>query len=106
MRQSLESSIAAARWLGRADAAAVAQLRMLAAMLDEARAVADTRTALRLHPQLTKALAESGLTPRVRLQLELRASKIQAATTDAAVDGAANVTRLPAMSARPPKTRR
>lgn len=95
MRQSVDASIAVAKWLEASDAAAIAQLRMLADIVDQAHENGDIRVELRVHPQLSKALAESGLTPRVRTQLELRTRKIALATSDAAPSKAGNVVRFP-----------
>jgi len=99
MRQSVDASIEAARWFTASDAASIAQLRALADIADRATADGDVRTTLRVHPMITKALAEMGLSPRTRMQLELRARKIQASSPDAVIDRQSNVTRL----RRPPK---
>ena len=99
IRQAVEASFAAAKWLTGSDAAAVAQARALANMADRTH---DERLQLRAHALLSRLLSELGLTPRVRMQLELRARKLDTvnaatvvAATGAAIEGASNVTRFP-----------
>lgn len=91
MRQAVESSIAAAKWLTGADAASSAQVRRLADIVDRAD---DIRLEIRAHSLLSRVLGEMGLTPRVRVQLELRARKLEAVAKDRAVDAQPNVTRI------------
>lgn len=91
MRQAVELSIAAARWLTGADAASCAQVRQLADIADH---VDDVRLEMRAHSLLSRVLGEMGLTPRVRMQLELRARKLEAVAQDRAVDAQPNVTRI------------
>lgn len=91
MRQSVEESLASAKWLTGTDAASCAQARRLADIIDR---TADIRLELRAHSLLSRVLGEMGLTPRVRTQLELRARKLQTVVEDGAVDAAPNVTRI------------
>lgn len=97
-------SIVAAKWLADSDAALLMQAQMLADMIDQASAAGDYRTLLRAHPMLSKALAELGLAPRTRIQLELRSRKLGAAVVEGG-ELPANVTKIPA-SPRPPKRQR
>lgn len=99
MRQSVDSSIEAAKWLSGTDAASIAQARALAAIIDSA--TEDLRLQMRAHGLLSRVLGEMGLTARVRMQLELRAQKAQNAADETAIARASNVTRFP----RPPKRR-
>ena len=101
MRQSVEGAIAGMKWLAASDAAAVAQVRALADLVDQAGATGDTGLAIRTHSLLSKLLAEVGGTPKVRMQLELRARRVEQGTQAAAVASAPNVT--PITSKRPPK---
>ncbi|SJN10549.1 hypothetical protein FM113_09405 [Leucobacter sp. 7(1)] len=104
MRQSVEGSIAGMRWIAASDAAAVAQVRALADMADQATATGDTSLALRAHSLLSRLLAEVGGTPKVRMQLELRARRVEQGAESAAVAAAPNVT--PIASKRPKPRRR
>ncbi|SDQ11555.1 terminase small subunit [Leucobacter chromiiresistens] len=101
MRQSVEGAIAGMKWLAASDAAAVAQVRALADLVDEAGATGDTGLVVRTHSLLSKLLAEVGGTPKVRMQLELRARRVEQGAQAAAVAAATNVT--PITSKRPPK---
>lgn len=100
MRQSVDVSIASMKWLAPSDAAAVAQVRALADLVDQAVAIGEAGLAVRTHSLLSKLLAEVGGTPKVRMQLELRARRIARGTEAAAVTAAPNVT--PISSKRPP----
>jgi hypothetical protein len=91
MRQSVDSSIAAAKWLAGTDAASIAQARALANIID---GTEDGRLQLRAHGLLSRVLGEMGLTARVRTQLELRAQKMSTVVTAAVIDRQPNVTRL------------
>ena len=96
MQDALEVSFASAKWLTGSDAAAMQQARSIASIIDSAE---DMRLLLRAHALLGRVLAEMGLTPRVRTQLELRARKLDmavtAAATDAAIAEASNVSKFP-----------
>jgi len=98
MRQSVDASIAAARWLTATDTASIAQARALARIID---GTEDGRLQMRAHGLLSRVLGEMGLTARVRTQLELRARKLQA-PDDAEIGRQPNVTRFP----RPRKSER
>lgn len=102
MRQSVDAAIAAAKWLGPSDAATIAQLRSLADVVDVASRTGDVKLELRAHSLLSRILADAALTPRVRLQHELRSLKVAAApASDAAIAKASNVTRFPRPAKRP-----
>lgn len=104
MRQSVEGAIAGMKWLAASDAASVAQVRALADMVDQAVTLGDSSLALRAHSLLSRLLAEVGGTPKVRMQLELRARRVEQGAESAAVAAAPNVT--PITSKRPPKRAR
>lgn len=104
MRQAVDASLAAMKWLADSDAAAIAQARAVAKLIDVAARTGDLRTELRAHPILSKVLADLGGTPRVRLQLELRSRKLAVAESDGAPAKAPNVT--PIASKRPAKRQR
>jgi len=100
MRQAVDASISAAKWITGADAASIAQAQRLADIADR---TDDIRLEIRAHSLLGRILADMGLTPRVRTQLELRARKLQTVVEDRAVDAQPNVTRI---SPRPTPRRR
>lgn len=91
MRQSVELSLAAAKWLTGSDAALMYQARRLADIVDRAE---DVRLEMRAHSLLGRVLGDLGLTPRIRMQLELRARKLQTVVEDRAIDAEPNVTRI------------
>lgn len=103
MRQSVEEAIAAMRWLAASDAATVMQAKLLASLVDTAEATGDVRLALRGHSLLAGVLSELGGTPRVRMQLEVRARRLSDAVDRsaeaAAIAASPNVT--PIASGRP-----
>ena len=103
MRQSVEESIKGMKWLAASDAASVAQVRALADMADQAHTTGDTSLALRAHSLLSKLLAEVGGTPKVRMQLELRARRVEQGTQAAAVAAAPNVTPIASKRPKPRK---
>ncbi|MGC5077630.1 terminase small subunit [Agrococcus sp. DT81.2] len=72
MRDALESSIAAMKWLAPSDAACVAQARSVAGALDELRYAGDHDRALAAHRLLSRLLADLGATPMARMRHELR----------------------------------
>ncbi|WP_341578585.1 terminase small subunit [Microbacterium schleiferi] len=101
MRQSVEAALAAAKWIVASDAASVAQARALASFVDRAVDSGDVRAELRAHTLLSHVLADLGLTPRSRIQLEVRSRKLAVVESDQAPAKAPNVVRFP----RPPKRR-
>lgn len=94
MRQSVDAAIAAMRWLTDSDAAAIAQARSMATLVDAATVLGEHAQALRAHGQLTRLLDALGGTPRVRVQLELRSRKVAVAETDRAPEVAGNVSKF------------
>lgn len=104
MRQSVDAAIGAMRWLAESDAAAVAQARATATLIDAATLQGEHTVALRAHGQLTGLLTALGGTPRVRVQLELRSRKIALSETDAAPSKAGNVSRFTRPAKRHPSS--
>lgn len=79
MRQEVEKSIEAMKWIEPSDGAAVALARLYGAQIDELLANGDSALrmkAMRLSQQLLRVLHELGGTPRVRLQHELRSRRL------------------------------
>lgn len=75
-RDAVEATIAAAKWLTGADAASIAQARVLAKRIDLLEHVDDTARALSAHRALSQVLNDLGATATKRLQYELRARKL------------------------------
>lgn len=106
MRDAVEASLAAMKWIAPSDAASVAQARSLAEDVDLLRHAGDTNRALSAQRALSRVLNDLGGTPTVRMQHELRSLKA-AKRTEGADDGDSvptpdNVTKLerPAKRAR------
>lgn len=101
MRRAVDASLAAAKWLAPSDGALVVQARAIADLVDTE---VDTKVVLRLHSLLSRVLGELGLTPRARIQLEVRSRKIGAAVVEGG-DLPSNVSKI-SVSPRPPRRRR
>jgi hypothetical protein len=106
MRDSVEATIAAAKWLTGADAASMTQARLLAEDVDVLRHEGDTTKALAAHRALSRVLSDLGATATKRQQYELRSRKAETQTEggddeQGTAGASGNVTQL----RRPPKRR-
>lgn len=75
MRDAVEASITAARWLTGADAASIAQARTLARRIDLLEHADETTRALSSHRALSQVLNDLGATATKRMQYELRSRR-------------------------------
>lgn len=80
MRDALEASLSAAKWIRPSDGATVSLARALAEELDYADHMRDDALALRITGQFTGLLGQLGLTPVVRMKFELRSAQLAART--------------------------
>lgn len=108
-QDAVAATISAAKWLTGADAASIAQAKVLARRIDLLEHADDTARALSAHRALSQVLNDLGATATKRLQYELRSRKAapQEGDGDERIPGEggatpSNVTRLE----RPPKRRR
>jgi hypothetical protein len=76
MRDALESSLSAMKWLKDSDAASVAQARLLAKDVDELEHAGSVVRALSAHRALSKVLSDLAGTPAMRMQHELRSARL------------------------------
>ncbi|WP_123546613.1 hypothetical protein [Frigoribacterium sp. PhB107] len=108
MRDAVEASLAAMKWLTPSDAGAVAQARMLAEQVDLLTAAGATTKLLSAHGRLAATLGSLAGTPTMRMQHELRSLRAAGKTDeegDADDDDSEqpdNVTALPRPRARRP----
>lgn len=77
MRDALEVSLAAMKWLAASDGTSVAQARALAEDVDVLRHAGDVVKALSAQRALSRVLNDLGGTPTVRMQHELRSLKLR-----------------------------
>lgn len=103
MRDAVEASIAAAKWLAPSDSATLSQLRATARIIDVAIAVEDVTLELSAHGRLSGLLNAAGMTPTSRMQNELRSQRAVPETADPG-SLPANVQSI--TSPRPPKRTR
>lgn len=82
MRDAVESSLGAMKWLASSDDATVAQARMLAEQVDLLTAAGATTKALTAHSTLNRIMTALAGTPTVRLQHELRALRAAGKTEE------------------------
>lgn len=109
VRDAVEATISAARWLTGSDAASIAQARTLAKRIDLLEHEGETTRALSAHRALSQVLNDLGATATKRMQYELRSSKAARPEEDdgerkpgeGAASRAGNVTPI----SRPPKRR-
>jgi len=85
VRDAVDATIAAAKWLAGSDAASIAQARTLAKRIDELEHAGETTRALSAHRALSQVLNDLGATATKRMQYELRSRK--AAAQEAEGDG-------------------
>lgn len=79
MRDAVEATISAAKWIVDSDAASVAQARALAKQIDELDHAGETVRSISAHRALSRVLADIGATPTARLQHELRSRRMERA---------------------------
>lgn len=105
MRDEVEASLTAMKWLVDSDRAAKAQARRLAKLVDELEHSGETTKALSAHRALTKVLNDLGGTPMRRMMHELRSLRGSGEVPhdedhgDESAEAAENVTQFK----RPPK---
>jgi len=102
----VEATLAAAKWLTGADAASIAQARLLAKRIDVLEFEDETTKALSAHRALSQVLNDLGATATKRQQYELRSRKAESQTEggddeQGTAGASGNVTQL----RRPPKRR-
>jgi hypothetical protein len=109
MRDALESSLSAMKWLKDSDAASIAQARLLAKDVDELEHAGNAMRALSAHRALSKVLSDLAGTPAMRLQHELRSARLamkQQGGEDAAGNGDAAASGNVSQFQRPARRRR
>ena len=75
MRDAVDESLRAMKWLVASDLASQVQARELARAIDELTHAGEETRALSAHRALSRVLSDLGGTPQVRLQRELRSRK-------------------------------
>lgn len=108
MRDALESSLSAMKWLKDSDAALIAQARLLAKQVDELEHAGNSARALSAHRALSKVLSDLAGTPAMRLQHELRSARLamKQGGEDAAGSGEAAAAGNVSQFQRPARRRR